>query len=168
MAITTLIGHVSRALDFRNKESLFIGIGKTTAWEDENSPPDPLNTDTLVDPVGYKQVESIFMVVPDPNGTLSYKDSRWRIVPEEEAIAQGARWVYLSVYVAYEELPTNISYRQVGAYTNLTRKEGVPSGKYALLPSEVESVGLLEVLDNRKPIYREPDQREQLIIIIEF
>ncbi|WP_196498059.1 hypothetical protein [Lactococcus lactis] len=30
MAVTTLKGHVSRALEFYNKPDIYIGIGKTT------------------------------------------------------------------------------------------------------------------------------------------
>ena len=53
MAITLLKGHVSRALDFYNKNSIFFGIGKTTAWADPSDssisdykPPTPKNTDS--------------------------------------------------------------------------------------------------------------------------
>lgn len=170
MAITLLQGHVSRALDFYNKTSIYFGIGKTTAWEDEYNPPTPTNTDSLLEPAGYKKVESKFLVIPDEDGTgeLTYRNSKWKIVPYDQAIAKGARWVYLSSFIAYNEFPIDISYRQVGVFTGLTAKSEVETGKTNLLPSEVEDVGIHEVLDNRTPVYREADQREKLIVIIEF
>lgn len=56
MAVTTLKGHVSRALDFYNKPDIYMGIGKTTPWEDEYNPPTPATTDELTEPAGYKKV----------------------------------------------------------------------------------------------------------------
>lgn len=70
MAVTLLKGHVSRALDFYNKSDIYLGLGKTTPWEEgESNPPTPLNTDSLVEIAGYKKVESKFLVIPDDTGT---------------------------------------------------------------------------------------------------
>lgn len=182
MAVTTLKGHVNRARDFYNKQDIYFALGKGTPWTeadrtpatpgrqiiDEMSPPVPMNTDELKEPIAYKKVETMFHVVPDDNGTLVYKDTKWKIVEPHNAITEGARWVYISTTVAYNEVPTNISYRQIGCYTGLRKKQGVSTGKYALLPTEVEDAGVLEVLDNRRAIYREADQREKLVLIIEF
>lgn len=168
MAVTTIDGHVSRALDFFNKDSIHFAIGRTSSWENEFNPPTPLPTDEMEDPLGYKQVESKFMVVPDENGSITYRNEKWRIVDKNEALDNGSKWVYLATYVAYDELPTNVSYRQIGVYTGLKRNSGVPEGKYNLLPTDVQDPGILEVLDNRTPVYRESDQREQLILILEF
>lgn len=57
MAVITLKGHVSRALDFYNKPDIYMGIGKTTPREDEYNPPIPATTDELTEPAGYKKVE---------------------------------------------------------------------------------------------------------------
>lgn len=168
MAVTTIKGHVSRALDFYNKSSIFFCLGRTTAWSDENNPPVPLNTDDLEEPSGYKLIESKFLVIPDTNGSITYRDSRWSIVPYDKALEKGARWLYLSSYISYDEFPVDLVYRQIGVYTGLVKNPSVPSGKSNLLPSEVSNPGILEVLDNRTPVYRELDQREKLSIIIEF
>lgn len=182
MAVTTLKGHVSRALDFFRRPEIYFGIGKSTNWTeddrtpgtpdtqtvDEYNPPVPMSTDDMVQVVGYKKAESVFLVVPDEEGTLRYRDTKWRVVSQSDALDEGARWVYVSTYISYDELPTNISYRQIGCFTGLIKAEGVSEGKFSLLPEEVKDPGILEVLDNRKAIYREPDQREQLVIVIEF
>ena len=169
MAIVTLAGHVSRALEFYKRTDIFYGIGGLQSWELEDVPETPNIEDTIDDIAGYKRVETMFMVYPDPeNGTLKYRDSRWSYCTPEEAYEKGARWVYLMSYIAYTELPTNISYRKIGIYTGLTLKEDVPNGTYAVLPEMVEKPGILEVIDYRKPIYREADTREQLVVILEF
>lgn len=181
MAICTLQGHVSRAIDFYNKQDVYFCIGKTSPWtvEDlgdrfdssvdyESNPPIPRNIDTMIDIVGYKKAESAFLVVQDDSGALEYRGTRWKIVSREEAPREGARWVYLSAYLSYNELPTDIVYRQMGVVSGLEKVEGVSDSKFVLLPEEVESQGLLEVIDNRRPVYRDADIREHLKIIIEF
>ena len=112
MAIATLKGHVSRALDFFNKSNIYYGIGKSTACVDEFNPPLPLETDDLEETIGYKKAESIFLVVPDEEGAITYKDTSWRVVSPSNALTEGARWVYVSTYLSYDELPVDITYRQ--------------------------------------------------------
>jgi len=182
MSVTHLKGHVSRAMDFYNKPDVYFGIGKPTAWTEadrttatptttvigESYPPTPTNTDELIDPIAYKKVESIFLVRPDPSGELTYRNTKWKIVSYADALSQGARWVYISTFLSYSELPTDIVYRQIAAYTRLVKQVSVPIGQYVLLPGEVTDPGIIEVIDNRKPVYRDPDQREQLVLIVEF
>lgn len=167
MACVTLQGHVSRAVDFYNKGDIYFGIGRTTEWVDEKNPPTPGIESVVEELVGFKRVESKYFVVPDENGEITYKDSRWAIVPAEEAVSRGARWVYLNCFIAFSELPTDISYRQIGVYSGMKISEGYES-VYALYPENVVDTGVLEIIDNRKPIYRSADLREQLSIIIEF
>jgi hypothetical protein len=170
MAVTTILGHVSRARDFYDKTSIYFCLGKTSAWSDESNPPIPLNTDSIEEVAGYKLVESKFLVIPDTDGSgeITYRDTKWKIVPYDEAFSKGARWVYVMSYISYDDFSTDLVYRQIGICTGLTKKSTVASGKSNLLPSEVDNPGILEVLDNRTPIYREVDQREKLSVIIEF
>ncbi len=158
MAICTIKGHVSRAIDFFNKgNSMFVGIGKSKPWDAssvkdydpkidyEQYPPAPSNTDELLEIIGYKQIEFRALVVQDNvNGTLEYRGTKWRIVPESDAIKEGARWVFISTELTYNELPTTVPYRQVGVFTGLRRASGVSTAKYALLPNEVADNGILE------------------------
>ena len=182
MAICTLIAHVSRALDFYNKRSsTYFAIGKTSIWSASDigegysptidydaNPPVPKNTDVMKEVIGYKRVEFISPVVRDENGTLEYRDTKWRIVSPEEAVAEGARWIFLSTGLAYDELPTNDPYREIGVYTGLVPIDTVAEASYALLPSQVSDPGLLEVLDYRKPVYRDTDVRERIKLVLEF
>lgn len=177
-AVTLLKGHVSRALDFYNKNDLYMGIGKTTAWDsiDEQGnevAPIPVNTDELQEVAGYKKVESKFLVRPAKedelnNAEIVYQNTRWKIIPYDKALNEGARWVYISTYLSYSDFPINLVYRQIATFSGLKPKDNIETGKFVLFPEEVEYSGIPEMLDNRSPVYREADQREKLSVIIEF
>lgn len=84
MAISVSGGHVQRALDFYNKVGKYFVIGGTEAWADESSPDIPSVSDyRLRDIVGFKRVENCYLVVPDDQGTISYRTQSWRIVPDK-------------------------------------------------------------------------------------
>ncbi len=169
MATTTNRGHVSRALDFYEQASLYFGIGRSTAWTDESAPPAPSVTQSaLEEPIGYKAVSTKYLVVLDnDNGTIVYRDSKWRIVPADQALTEGARWVYIETYLMYDELPLT-PYRQIGVFSRLQKANGVATNKAALLPADVSSPGIMEVVDNRKAVNRQIDMKEQLSLILEF
>lgn len=182
MAICTLVAHVSRALDFYSKRnSTFFAIGKTSQWSEEDigvdfdperdydvNPPIPKNTDDMKEIIGYKKAEFVSPVVPDENGTLEYRNVKWRIVSPDHAVEEGARWVFLSAGLAYNELPVDNPYREIGVYTGLQPVSGTSEAAYALLPSQVAEQGLLEVIDFRKPVYRDTDVRERIKLVLEF
>lgn len=180
-AVSTVQGHVSRALDFYRTPNIYFSIGKTTEWSpdddlpnvnaltsDEN-PPDPSPEGDVVDVRGYKKVDSIFLVYPDPSGELTYNGIKWKIVTNpDDAQTYGARWVYIASWLAYSELDTDIAYRQIGVFSNLIKKSTVAASKTAIVPDEVEDRGILQIIYNRTPVYRMSTQKEQLIAIIEF
>lgn len=178
MAISTLYSHVSRAIDFFNKNSIYFAIAKTSPWSNDSngktemdpqfSPPEENATVTaLSELIGFKKAEVVRLVVPDVDGEISYDNGRWRAVSASSAYAEGAKYVYLETNIRSDELPIGF-YRQIGVYTGLVLANGVPTSKYNLLPSEVSNTGVLEVYDNRQPSNRQADQREILSIIIEF
>ena len=180
MSISTVAGHVSRAIDFYNNQNVYFGIGKSTSWSsdstpnssaltDDDNPPEPLPTDTVQEIIGYKKVASKFLVYPDSQGQIACNGRKWKICTDlTKAVELGARWIYLASWLLYDELPTYTSYRQIGVYSGLVKKADVAEGKTALLPTEVESPGVLQAIYHRKPVYRDDAQREQLISIITF
>lgn len=168
MAITTLKGHVSRAKDFYDKSSIYFVLGRTeTPWGDPDVPVDPKPEDEVTEILGYKKVLSKFLIKPDESGEIIYRGNKWKIVPPDNAMREGARWVYISAIVNDSDLPYK-TFRQVGVATSLKPKDNVDAGATSLVPDQVEDAGILEVLDNRKPVARDVDQSEKLSIIIEF
>lgn len=180
MASSVISGHVSRALDFYNTSNIYFGLGKTTSWSSESTPtsnptnndenpPEPTSTDTLQEVLGYKKVESKFLVYPSDEGEIECAGRKWKIVTDPADVYElGARWVYLASWLLYDELPTEYSYRQVGIFSGLVRSESVAAGKTALLASQVTDPGILQAIYHRKPVYRDPNQRELLTTILTF
>ena len=83
MAIAVNGGHVARALDFYHTIGKYFIIGGTTPWEDESTPDTPtVNDFRLRDVVGLKRVDNAYLVVPDTNGSIQYRNQNWRIVTE--------------------------------------------------------------------------------------
>lgn len=167
MATTTIRGHVARALDFFERNDLYFAIGHPDAWPDESNPPAPGVSDSILNVIGYKKLETINLVVPSADGSIIYRDSKWLIVPPDQALVQGARWVYIDTYLRYDELPLS-PYRQIAVYSRLVKAAGVSASKANLLPTEVADPGILEILDNRRVVNRQSDQKEQLSLVIEF
>lgn len=166
LPIVTSSGHMSRALDFFRKDSIYFGYGKTDEWADENLPdaPNPEQSE-LFTPLGYKKVQRKQLVVPDPNGSVVYANTTWRPVTESEAIAEKCRWVYIETTLNWDELTLG-TYRQIGILTDLVPVTGKIS--LALLPDEVQNPGLLTVIYNRTKVVRQLDQKDQFSIILEF
>jgi hypothetical protein len=105
MAIATMSGHVSRALEFYNKAGKYFSIGRTTPWDDETTPPAPsLDDFKLEELVALKKVDNCFLVIQDnENGTINYRDNKWRIVADHlettigtEGVLEGSTQVPLT------------------------------------------------------------------------
>lgn len=174
-AITTLSAHTNRVREFFYKDDIYFGIAKSTPWEDpsdtnisDTNPPIPeFDTTELNEVIGFKKAEQVLIVVPDDTGEIVYQDTQWRIVSPEDAFKEKARHIFLSTTIRYDELPLG-KYRQVGVFVGLKPKEGIPAGQYNLLPSEVQDIGVLEVVDNRQDSNRQADQKETLNIVIKL
>lgn len=172
LPITTTAGHTSRAISFFEIPNIYIGLGKTSPWEGESedgfSAPLPnVNTKEITELIGMKRVDTKSLVVPDSDGTVIYRDQTWRKISQDEAIALGAHWVYIEASILFEELPA-LAYRQIGVFSRVKTTGGNPATQSLLLPGEVSSQGILEILDQRKVVTRNEDSRDTFSMIIEF
>ena len=171
LPITTTMGHVSRAISFQELPNVYFGLGRTSPWENESDPdfsaPLPSVTATELDElIGLKKVDVKSLVVPDEDGTIIYRDRTWRRISADEAIALGAHWVYIEASVLYEELPAT-AYRQIGVFSRVKPKDSVVSTSI-LMPDDIQNLGVLEILDQRKVVTRNADSRDTFSMIIEF
>ena len=172
LPVTTIVGHVSRAISFYELKNIYFALGRTSPWdgetEDDFSAPLPSVEATNLDElIGMKRVDVKSLVVPDDEGTIIYRDSIWRKVDPETAIAMGAHWVYIEASVYYDEMAA-AAYRQIGVFSRVKPNDGIPEGKELLLPEEIKSVGILEILDQRKVVTRNEDSKDTFSMIIEF
>jgi len=100
-------------------------------------------------------------------GSITYRDTQWRIVSSVNAYDEGARWVYLEANLNYDDFPLE-DVRQFGWYSDL---DALPA-YVGHDPLEVEgrdtTTGILEVVDNRRVVNRASDEYEVIKIVIEF
>ena len=183
LPVTTTAGHVSRAILFQQMPYIYFGLGRTSPWEGETyaaehegfdadgvefSAPLPSVEATALDElIGMKRVDVKALVVPDEEGTVVYRDRTWRKISAEEAIRLQAHWVYIEASVYYDELPAR-EYRQIGVFSMVKLKDGIPENKSVLLPDDIENTGILEILDQRKVVTRNEDSRDTFSMIVEF
>jgi len=167
MATTTLKSHTLRAMEFILKTDVYFVLAKSSTWPDEENPTPETPETELDTPITYKKVQQVYLVIPDDEGTIEYGDTFWSVVPEENALAELARWVFIRSSFEYDEHPL-VTFRQVGVVSGLVPKETVPPGQMALDPDEVEDPGVLEIIDNRAVMTRKEDQREVISFIVEF
>jgi hypothetical protein len=169
IGVTTVSAHVRRAIDFTNQPSVYAAIGKSTAWPDDNIPPDPdPEAVDITEPIGYKKVSKNVLVVPDDLGEIEVYGVKWR---EVDAYTEKARHVWIQASFNYDEFPTNVNYRQICLFTNLVRESTdllANPGRTALLPIHVTDSGVLEYIYNDKPIPRAPNRRDIVNIVITF
>ena len=159
--------HVTQALGFLKRQNMYFCLGREEPWEDEVKPPVPDLYDDIESPWGFKRVEKMYLVIPSSKGSIEYTGQRFSLVKESEAYEQKARWVFVHSKINYDELPFK-TYRQIGLTQDLVPIEGLPAGQYALTNNQVKDRGILQFLNNRPPIGRSPDMREELSLILEF
>lgn len=156
-----------QAVQMVRSNQIWIGIGKSTPWNEADEVPDVMGGTTLQEPIGFKKAEKVQYVQPDENGTILQLGQKWKTITEEEAIQTLTRWVYVAAWLNMDELPT-VSYRQAAVITNLQFKPETPIGSLAVKADEVANPGYALVVNNRSPIQRTADQREFIEFIIEF
>jgi len=165
---SVLSSRVWQAMQVVKNANVWIGIGRTAAWDEADAPPEPNPNATQLDElVALKKAETLTLIVPDPSGTIEHLGQKWGPVSVEEARQKNARWVYVAAWLRYDELPI-VTYRQTGVFVDVQMADGVPPGKLVLLPEEIADPGYLLVLNNRSPISRAADQKELVEFVIEF
>lgn len=156
MAIATLNSHIELAKYIVNQaNSIYLTIGKTSPWSNEDSPPQTEEKNTsLQEIVGYKKAKNVTLVRPAINENdkkrtdkIEYGNETWIPVSVDKAQKEQAKWVYLEGEIIGNELPLG-TYRQTGFVMGLIPKKGV--FKFNLLPEEVDSSGTLMFYDNKK------------------
>lgn len=177
LPVTTVMGHVSRAISFQELPNIYFAIGRTTPWPGEieaaqlktdyTVPLPPIEATSLDELIGMKRVSTKSLVVPDQDGTVIYRDKIWRRITPDEAIRLKAHWVYIEASIYYDELPDK-SYRQIGVFSRVKLKDGISPLKQIILPEEIEDTGVLEILDYRKVVTRNEDTKDTFSMIVEF
>ena len=151
------------------QQSMYLVLGRTSAWSNEQVPPEAVSSTTQLDEIiGYKRVSKAVLVRPtretDTNKEkVTFNNNSWTIINQEDAIKEGAKWAYFESKVVGNELPLG-TYRQVGISINVKPI----NQKSALLPSEIEDKGTLLFYDNKQFQNRTNDVSNLERLIVEF
>lgn len=159
MAISTLNSHIEAALNLQGRvNSAYMVLGKTSAWSDEQNPPNETESvSELTEVIGYKKVSRFSLARPLASGetvenvgfpTVTYSGQTWVLIPRDQAYTQKARWLYVEAEIHPNEFPLGM-YRQVGLHLGVVPSTGV--SKQNLRPNEVANKGILEFYENREP-----------------
>lgn len=174
MSLIPYAGMVDGALKLKLDATLWLGIGRTSAWVNESSPPAENVASTVLDqPIGYKKVEMTALVKPDAGGSIVFQGQNYSIVADNDAVAQIARYCYIKASLNYQESNSlgnvigAVTFRQTGLFSGLVCQSGL-EGETVLTPAQVQSVGRLVFLVNHTPRTRDVLMRDIIEILREF
>ena len=173
MSLVPYTGMVNAALNLkRDKENLWVAIGKTTPWADEAAPPqEDVTAEELIETICYKKVDMTSLAVPDPNGDIEFELTKYRLIEDSLAEEEYARWCYVKASFSHLEeniggiVLANASWRQTGLFTGLTAIEGYEN-ETILQPDQVLSRGKLIFYDNHVRRTRDTSLRDVIEIIV--
>lgn len=148
MPIVTGNGCVRIAKCLKDNLVFWFGIGRVTPWPNDNNPPQESADKVIIDEVqGYRKVTSVMFVREDPDGTIVFKDKRYSVVEEENIYTQGARWLYFSAWLMFDQFPV-VTFRQTGLFVDVVPVPG-SEGKEILLPNEVQSSRMIAYVNHQ-------------------
>jgi hypothetical protein len=171
--IATSNHRVKNAKRFVDDGEVWAVLGGQSAWTDDQNPPNPPFASNLVNtPIGAKKATKQLVIQDDVTGTeqfiLNGTLTRWKVITTlEEALTLGARWVLLRSIIVGDELPLN-QFREVGFFTGLVKANGVDANKTNLTAAEIQSYGILEALEYKKPISRDISTGYEIAALIEM
>jgi len=163
------------ALNFKNEENLYLAIGRTTPWDDENNPPTPSVSDIQVTELIYiKKITVKHLAILDTpydayGIDVSVGGYDYNYVADEDAYSLAIPKVYLSTSIFFSDIaPTNTSFRQIGILLNPQDVYGSNLTGIEYLAASVGDQGELLYLENREVITRDPSQSEKFEFILIF
>jgi len=171
MAILTTLHHVLKAQRFYEETGKYMVIGRTTAWADENNPPeeDP-DTEALDEVVAYAPVTTEkYYLRDDINGTFEWpagSGQKWTEVQPANILTEKPTHVFVSADFERDDAPL-VTYRQAGFHTGLVLAPGAPAGE-EVVPAQVSDPGTLEAYDNRPPSTRYIDKVDTISLMFAF
>lgn len=150
----------------------WVALGrKDTAWQFPENPPDATVSTRMYEVLGYRKVQDKRIVVPDPNGTITWRSLKLTAVDDSDMLqkTQGVypRWALLTCTITTDELPTAEYFRQIGLYIDLTPLPAYDDYDY-LTPARVSDPGTLIYIENIEQVYRLTNQIEEISFLLEF
>ena len=174
-ALFTNKQRILNALSLKQETCLYLAIGRTTPWADENAPDTPLVTQAEVEELIYvKKINVKHLIIDDDPYDAYGPDVEvggygYYFVDDANAFIQSAMGVYFSNTIYFDDIaPTSTTYRQVGILLNPKDAYGalLTDGEY--LAADVADQGELLYVSNHTYITRDPSQSESFSLILQF
>jgi len=165
----TKIGSTARVRDFLNNTSVWLCIGRTTPWQDEENPPGAgVETVFLDEPILYKRITEMYFVKPVQSNGDYYIEGQWyEILTPSEARMEKTNLLVLAQSLSYQEVEDTVIFRQVGIYSQLI-PDPEHQNETILQPSQVSDPGWLEWYANLEPTRIQSGQRINFHTILAF
>jgi len=174
-ALFTNAQRILNALSLKQEVNLYIAIGRTTPWTDEENPPTPLVTDLTIDELIYiKKITVKHLVIDDDPYDAYGPDVEvggygYSYVADADAFSDSAMSVYLSQSIYFDDIaPTDTTYRQLGILLNPKDADGELLTGVEYLGAAVIDQGEVLYIDNREAVTRDASQSEKVEIILNF
>jgi hypothetical protein len=152
----TVATRVAQAYIARNlaqqQATMYIGLGKSSSWNDENNvPASDYNATALDEPIAYTKAQKVFLCKPvlDPKeGNLIVGGVSYKTVSLDADIDPSACYLYATTDFSYADLQKEIQFRQVGLFVNFIPKANVTS--IIVTPAQVDKLGTMLSIQNSK------------------
>jgi len=168
--------HAKALYDQFSNDRLFIGIGRTTAWDNDgndnpetdpafDSPAENAAANSLEEPIGFQLCDVSHFLTEDEAGDFDFGGTLYRIIDYADTRTEKPQFLYIQATFLGDELPLS-TFRQSALLGDLVRETGVSSSINSLLPSQVLDAGWLLLLDNFAPRTRSSSQKDVVSFLI--
>jgi len=149
MDVTPYVDRARTARLHKQNSVYWAAIGRTTPWPDEENPPSasPGATD-IEEAIVFVRPQTVSLVKTVTSGEdVIVSGQKYAFVADEDAIAEGARFIYFKIILdPASGMPTG-NYRQKAIFTDLVPAAGHEADLW-LAPANVASRGVLGRISN--------------------
>lgn len=168
MANASYKGCARRALIIKQNSTFWIGVGRTTPWDDENDPPDETRLDELTEPIIFVRAWNVSLCKPVlADGDVVYRGQHYAFVSDARAVDEMARFIYMVAELHPAQGQPYGTYRQRAIMTNLVPAVGHENDLW-LAPANVLDQGVTELLENDTPCYQSLEKYQVLPAVLEI
>jgi hypothetical protein len=168
MAISSYKSCARRAKLIKENTTFWIGVGKFTEWDNENSPPNETRLDELTEPICFVKASNVNLCKPVlADGDITYRGQSYSFVEDEDAVDELARFIYMiAEFHPSQGMPYG-TYRQRAVLSELVPAVGHENDAW-LAPANVLDQGITELLENDTPCYQSLEKYQVIPVVLEI
>lgn len=174
-----VVGKLDRLLKLINNNNFFFVLGKPTQWDDEQTPPFPLDeVESVEEPIVIKQAEFVTAAVISDCGEKDFRNcgftnsegNKLTIIDLENTSIKKLKkinptYLYISVKFLPSELPED-TFRIIGVFNNIIFKPNVNNQKIVFSPEEVQEYKQLYWISYSTPVIKQINKITNLEVIL--